>query len=310
MVVMLKQNSPEWLEARRKGVGSSDCAAVCGLDEYRTSLDVWLDKTGRALERQQNDAMKMGHLLEPVIAQVYSDRTGKDLSKSGSMLTHPSMPFMFANPDYDVLGERRHVECKTANLRMAKEWGEEGSDWIPEGYLMQVQHQMACTGFEVCDVGVLIAGSDFRIYTVQRKPNLIATIESIVADFWKSVETDTPPEPDFAHRRTKELIKELFGVTEIKSIALPDWAAEAWQQQQELQFQIKALEEQREALLNKIKFVMGDAAIGTLPQGKRMLKRTWVQDTYWTDKDVEIAQASIGKIKRSGHVRLTEQAIK
>jgi len=37
----------EWLEVRRKGIGSSDCAAACGLNPYMSMLELWMIKTGR-----------------------------------------------------------------------------------------------------------------------------------------------------------------------------------------------------------------------------------------------------------------------
>ena len=35
----------EWLEFRRKGIGGSDAGAICGLNPYRTAINVFLDKT-------------------------------------------------------------------------------------------------------------------------------------------------------------------------------------------------------------------------------------------------------------------------
>ena len=37
----------EWLEVRRQGIGSSDCAAACGLYPYISMLELWMIKTGR-----------------------------------------------------------------------------------------------------------------------------------------------------------------------------------------------------------------------------------------------------------------------
>ncbi|MFH4385462.1 YqaJ viral recombinase family protein, partial [Acinetobacter baumannii] len=37
----------EWLEVRRQGIGSSDCAAACGLNPYMSMLELWMIKTGR-----------------------------------------------------------------------------------------------------------------------------------------------------------------------------------------------------------------------------------------------------------------------
>mgnify|MGYP003353102479 CR=1 FL=1 len=36
--------TPEQLEKRRLGIGGSDVAAICGLNPYKTALDVYFEK--------------------------------------------------------------------------------------------------------------------------------------------------------------------------------------------------------------------------------------------------------------------------
>ena len=49
----------EWLEVRRKGIGSSDCAAACGLNPYMSMLELWMIKTGRI--QHNMDEQTEGH---------------------------------------------------------------------------------------------------------------------------------------------------------------------------------------------------------------------------------------------------------
>lgn len=58
----------EWLNNRRKGIGGSDIAAIVGLDPFRSAYDVYLDKIGEAEPVEDNDFMKWGRLLEPLVA--------------------------------------------------------------------------------------------------------------------------------------------------------------------------------------------------------------------------------------------------
>jgi len=37
----------EWLEVRKRGIGSSDAAAAVGINPYKSQLELWLAKTGR-----------------------------------------------------------------------------------------------------------------------------------------------------------------------------------------------------------------------------------------------------------------------
>ena len=55
-------NYDQWLGARRKGVGGSDSAAVCGLSCYSSPLDVWLQKTGRKPVTPDNEAAENSHV--------------------------------------------------------------------------------------------------------------------------------------------------------------------------------------------------------------------------------------------------------
>ena len=45
----------EWLKARRGGIGGSDVAACLGLNPWRTPVQVWEDKTGRAEHSVQTE---------------------------------------------------------------------------------------------------------------------------------------------------------------------------------------------------------------------------------------------------------------
>ena len=50
----------EWLELRRRGIGGSDAAAVCGLDPWRSPFEVWLDKTGLFVDETAGEAVRWG----------------------------------------------------------------------------------------------------------------------------------------------------------------------------------------------------------------------------------------------------------
>lgn len=182
----------EWLNERRSGIGGSDAAAVLGLSKWKTPLQVYLDKRGEAQEIPDNEAMLWGRALEPVIRQQYAERTGRAVLMPDGILRHPSHGFMLANLD-GMTEDRRVVEIKTA--RTAQAWGEPGSDEVPQDYLLQVQHYMAVTGFEVADIAVLIGGSDFRLYEVPADRELQEMLIDAEAAFWRNVEQGIPPEP-------------------------------------------------------------------------------------------------------------------
>lgn len=186
----------DWLQARTTGVGGSDVAAILGLSKWKTPLQVYLEKRGEIGPQPDNDAMRWGRYLEPVMRQAYADQTGYEVRVLDQLVRHPLYEHMIANLDGFVVPEhapRRVFEAKTA--RTAEGWGEPGSDQIPQPYLLQVQHYLAVTGFVVADVAVLIGGSDFRIYEVPEDRELQDMLCDACAEFWGRVQSGNPPEP-------------------------------------------------------------------------------------------------------------------
>lgn len=186
----------EWLAQRRTGIGGSDVAAILGLSKWSTPLQVYQQKRGELGEQPENDAMRWGRYLEPVVRQAYADETGNEVRVLPTMIRHPAHDFMVANLDGFVAPEhapRRVFEAKTA--RSAEGWGEPGTDQIPQPYLLQVQHYLAVTGFIVADVAVLIGGSDFRLYEVPEDRELQEMLVDAEHEFWRRVQRGDPPEP-------------------------------------------------------------------------------------------------------------------
>ena len=79
----------EWLEWRRRGIGGSDAAAVAGLNRWRSPMQVWLEKTGQIEGSGDNEAMYWGRILEDIIADEFSRRTGKRVRRRNAILNTP-----------------------------------------------------------------------------------------------------------------------------------------------------------------------------------------------------------------------------
>ena len=59
----------EWLEERSKGIGSSEVGTIMGVNHFDTPYRLWRRKVGIDGPVESNEAMEMGHLLEPAVAQ-------------------------------------------------------------------------------------------------------------------------------------------------------------------------------------------------------------------------------------------------
>lgn len=174
----------EWREARKKGIGGSDVAAIMGLSKWRSPLDVWLEKTGRAEppDLSGKESVEWGNRLEPLVAEKFKDMHPelKVLRKNCTMVSN-ERPWAFANIDRELRGDGRGVlEIKTVGLRSASEW----VFGVPDYYMTQVQHYLSITGWDFNWVAVLIGGQEYREYFVPRDEDDIAAIDKAVDTFW------------------------------------------------------------------------------------------------------------------------------
>jgi putative phage-type endonuclease len=192
----------EWLRIRKQGIGASDAAAAVGLSPYQSPLELWLIKTNRDAKLPKPDAtdenspMYWGNILEPIVAEHYTRRTGNKVRRVNAVLQHPDRDkhWMLANLDYAVTGQDdvQILECKTAGEFGVRLW----KDGVPEYVQCQVQHQLAVTGKRAADVCVLVCGQEIRIHRINRDDTLIERLIELERRFWQYVTSDTPPPAD------------------------------------------------------------------------------------------------------------------
>lgn len=270
-----------WLAGRRAGIGSSDIAAVCGVSPWKTALDVWMDKRGLTEDSDSVDK-RMGRKLEPIVCSEYAERMGVELIAPVPQMQHALYPFILANLDAMWADRSRIVECKAPSFHMRQKWGEQGTDDVPEEYLMQVQHQMFVSGIDVCDVAALIAGRELRVYTIHKNQRLADLIVEQCCEFWRCVEENEPPAPEFEHSSTSRMAAVLFGrVQDGECVPLDDDALCLWERYRAIGSQVSALDKERAAIKARIDFAIGQAAVGILPD-KRELRRSVVERKSYT----------------------------
>ena len=139
----------EWLAYRRQGIGGSDVAAILGISPFRTARDLYDDKLNIASAVDDTGnwvALEMGHLLEPLVAQIFTKKTGLEVFQIKKMFQHPQYPFMLADVDYFVRlpnGEIALLEIKTTNYNAKDHWWKDGEEYVPVYYETQGRHYMA-----------------------------------------------------------------------------------------------------------------------------------------------------------------------
>jgi len=176
---------------RTTGVGGTDAAAILNLYPWRDPLDVWMEKTHHPMwsPAAENEAMRWGKILEPVILARYCEAEGRSVIPGEPWDAEPRWSedhVRFIHPDGYVLGAdgvEGLWEGKTSSNPEAWEQG------VPDYYQVQVQQGMDILGLPWCDVSVLINTSDFRTYRILADADLQARIRSEVDTFWAAVMT-------------------------------------------------------------------------------------------------------------------------
>lgn len=256
----------QWLDVRRRGVGGSDVAAVLGMDKYRGPLEVYLDKVGELPDRPRDPALDeaafWGTTLEPIVADVFAERTGLHVTEGPGTLAHVEHEWMIANLDRVALdpgtvGSVGVLEIKTRSAFQLDEWRE----GVPDGPALQTHWYLAVTGYPHAHVAALVGGNRLVVHRVERDEQLTAHLVDLVGDFWQHVEDRTPPPVD-GSAATAELLAHLYEVEpDAVTLADPDEVLPLLGQLAELKLREQQLADERRAIENKLKAIAGTAEI-------------------------------------------------
>lgn len=258
-----------WLAERRKGIGASEAPAALGLSPYQTPFGLWCLKTGAVPPAEETEAMRWGSRLEPVLAEAFAESTGLEIARSQVFRRHDGRPHLLATAD-GLTADGDLVELKTISAFKAGELGEDGTDELPDHWLVQAQQQMYVFGRPLVRFGVLVGGQRFRTYTVHRDDALLDAIIPRLDRFWSQVTSNTPPEATGRDAATLASLRPSEGTrVELASPLLPGVASEY----EEAGRLIRQLEEDRRALKARLIEAMGDAAVATLLDGREVVRK-------------------------------------
>lgn len=146
-------------------ISGSRAAAVLGLNDYRTPLNVWFEIMEN---REPGFCAKNNYLYEPFEGNS-STRWGSAFESAIIELTEEKLNTKLTDrekyfqKDYlschvdAIIGNNVLYEAKTTTqFSFMNSWGEPGTDRIPSSYQIQVQHNLMLTGFDKCILSVLI----------------------------------------------------------------------------------------------------------------------------------------------------------
>jgi len=215
-----KENINNWLETRKKGIGGSDIASIAGLNPWRNSTDVYLDKLG-LIKTEANEQMKIGLVLEDPIAIIYSGQKKVLLEEIDYVLQHDEYEFCLANIDR-LIKKTIIDDIDNDTTEALKKYGEgileikntrRGEDWVdgkvPNYYMCQLQWYLGITGLQWGQFAVLINGSNFvTSEIIMFDENLFQKLVEIANNFWYNhVKKNIPPSQNLDINQLSKIYK-------------------------------------------------------------------------------------------------------
>jgi putative phage-type endonuclease len=215
----------EQQKLRKQSLGSSDMAAILGRDPFKTAYDVWLDKTNRVPDMEENEAMEAGTLFENGVLDWAEKHLG--LLERNVHIKIAGLPIA-SNLDARVKSTSNPVEAKTSGLMSGmtlEQWGEPYTDDVPERVLIQSHVHMMAANAYTCHIPVFICGRGFVMFEVHRFKGLCEIIANRATQFWEenvlaNVEPENSmPSPELA----KKMKRQPSSVAYLKDDIISKW---------------------------------------------------------------------------------------
>lgn len=276
----------EWLEARKKDVTSSEVAAMFGLHPHKSRLRLWHEKMGTiAPEFIETAHTKWGRRLQiPVGMGICEDEGWQGFDLTGYYARDPGRK-LGASFDLKIKAPKKLPGL--LEVKIAESFDEDYGwfkDKAPLQYEFQLQQQMHCLRADDSvwwgAIGTLGRRQATRLYMREYDAELGALIDQEAEDFWKSIQNNQEPKPDYSV--DSDLIERLrkplrAGDTIVlsqdnRAMELMHNFYNLSQKRDEFTKQIKPLETEMEAIKSEIWDKMGrneKAIIGEFQVGAR-----------------------------------------
>lgn len=219
MTMHYPKTEKEWLELRHKYVSSTESSALFGLSPYATAFELAVSKKEPLAEGiEQTERMTWGLRLQEAIAKGISEDYGVKVRRVRGYATREDVR-MGASFDYEIVGLKEEndfpqaesfdpmlrqmytdlgpgiLEIKNVDYYIFKrEWKtEDGQLEAPSHIEIQVQHQLHCIGRKWGVMGVLVGGNETQLVLREQDPEVGASIEKKVGEFWALIGKDEMP---------------------------------------------------------------------------------------------------------------------
>jgi putative phage-type endonuclease len=250
-------------ERRRRHLGSSDAAAIFGLNPWRSRYDVYLEKVHELEPSKPGEAAELGNMIEDGLLDWAAAELGVRIVKN-QFRVHEGR-ILSASHDALVVDQAVGLEAKTHGLLgpSSEDWGDSGTDEVPAHVLLQAQHQMEVSGLSRVYIPALIGGRGRRLYIVDRNEAICSVLLEGLTRFW--TEHVVPKVPPSAEEEPPQIetLRRLRRQPN-STVEIPEELVEAWLSAKAHLKAAKELEEQAEA---RLLAAFGEAEGGTCRLG-------------------------------------------
>jgi len=262
-------------KTRNQYIGSSDVAAILGLDPWRGPADVLAEKRGLVPPKEESQAMRLGTNLEPVILAEFRAATGLDTVAShrswisGRVRVHPDA-FIGAEEAGNPIVEAKYTTS-------AEGWGDSGSVEVPDRVLVQVLVQAAVVGSPLAYVAVLRPVRDrltFAYHPIVIEGENRTLADKLLANcerWWKRHVEDGEPLPAGTPPATLDTLASLQRDESASAVLLSD---DLVRELAEARKQLGLAEERESIAWRRVLDALGDATAGVSTLGRVSYKRT------------------------------------
>jgi hypothetical protein len=278
-----------WLALRQHDITASVVGALFGVHDYQTPYGLYALKTGLSAEDpEESDAMKRGRLLEPVAVQLLREQRPDweiihNTGEGGVYLRDPSANlgatvdvFVKCPVRGDGVVQIKSVEAGT----FRRKWIDPDTRQVtpPLWIVLQTLTEAHLAGASWGAVAPLVVsyGIEMPVIDVPIHGDMIKKIRSQTRAFWSMIEEDREPDLDF--EKDGALIARLYAQDDGSTVDLSGNRIVQILAERERLKQIEsagsAAEKARKVIDTEIINMLGNSAVGTLPDGTEVSAKT------------------------------------
>ena len=197
------------------------------------------------------EAVQMGHVMQPVIGRLVTDRLGLELRDADYALQHPTESWLKSHFDFITTDGKTLVEAKNYGIHNRNKFDTE-SNIVPAADYAQCLHEATVHGVENVILAVLFGGQEFVTFQFSFGELQQQDFIQEMAEYWSSVVAKNPLPPE-----TSDQARALFPSDTGGKIMANQNTEQVATQLRNVRARLKELEVHEDQLLTALQSAMG-----------------------------------------------------